>query len=225
MRVVLTNDDGVDALGLAALRLAVAAVPGLQPVVVAPLVCWSSCGHALTLRDEIRCEFRAEGVWAVDGSPADCVRAALTHLAPGATAVLSGINHGGNLGFDVHVSGTVAAAREAAAQGVRGVAISHYLRRGVAIDWERAAAWVAALLPELLATTTGYAAVNLPHLDPGTPDPLMERCPLDPSPLPLVMERTADGVRYVGNYHNRIRLPGHDVAVCFGGRISRVELG
>ena len=223
-RIVITNDDGIDAPGLAALCAAVAMVPGLEPLVVAPRDPWSGCGHTLTTERHIGAEQRADGAWAVAGTPADCVRAALTHLAPGATAVLSGINHGGNLGADVASSGTVAAAREGASHGLRGIAFSHYVRRGVAIDWPRAAEWVAALLPELLEGR-GLVAVNLPHLDPGAALPEAVRCPLDPSPLPLVMERTADGVRYAGDYHRRVRLPGHDVDVCFGGRISIVELG
>lgn len=225
MRVIITNDDGIDAPGIHALRQAVARIPGIEPIVVAPESPWSGCGHTLTTGRSFAVTQRAPGEWAVAGTPADCVRAALTHLAPGAQAVLSGINHGGNLGFDVHCSGTVAAAREAASHGIRGIACSHYVRRGITVDWEQAAQWIAALLPELLLTTTGHVSVNLPHLDPGLPMPGMVHCPLDPSPLPLAMERTPEGVRYCGNYHQRQRLVGHDVAICMDGRISVVDLG
>lgn len=71
----------------------------------------------------------------IDAPGIEAMCAALTHLAPGARAVLSSINHGGNLGFDVHCSGTVAAAREAASHGVRGIACSHYVRRGMHMDY------------------------------------------------------------------------------------------
>ena len=224
MRIVVTNDDGIDAPGIAALRQAIAAVSGLDPVVVAPRDHWSGCGHTLTTGRSIAAEERSPGVWAIAGSPADCVRVALTHLAPDAVAVVSGINQGGNLGADVPCSGTVAAAREAAFHGRRGVALSHYIRRGMPIDWSRAATWVAHLLPSLLAGT-GHVSVNLPHLDPGAVMPEAVRCPLDPSPLPLAMERSVEGFRYSGDYHRRTRLAGYDIDTCFAGRISVVELG
>jgi len=225
MRVIITNDDGIDAPGIQALRAAVALLPHLKPIVVAPLQAWSGCGHTLTTGRHFAVEQRAPDVWAVAGTPADCVRAALTHLAPGAVAVLSGINHGGNLGFDVHCSGTVAAAREAASHGVRGIACSHYVRRGLAVDWTQAGQWISDLLPELLLIRTGYISVNLPHLDPGQARPAVVRCDLDPSPLPLAMDYSADGLRYCGNYHQRQRIPGADVDVCMGGNLSVVELG
>ena len=223
MRVLLTNDDGIDAPGFAALRAAVAQVPGLEPVVVAPRDHWSGCGHTLTTGRSIAYEQRPDSAWAVAGTPADCVRAGLTHLAPGAAVVLSGINRGGNLGFDVFCSGTVAAAREAASHGVRGIALSHYVRRGIELDWTRAALWAAALIPDLLGGT-GHVSVNLPHLDPGAQLPPIVRCPLDPSPLPLAMERSAEGLRYSGDYHRRARVPGGDVDACFSGSITIVEL-
>ena len=225
MRVIITNDDGIDAPGIHALRLAAASIPQLELIVVAPQAAWSGCGHTLTTGRTFAVEQRAADVWAVAGTPADCVRAALTHLAPGAQAVLSGINHGGNLGFDVHCSGTVAAAREAASHGIRGIACSHYVRRGMEVDWSQAGQWIAALLPGLLARTNGYVSVNLPHLDPGSAAPEALACRLDPSPLPLAMDYNAEGMRYCGNYHQRQRITGSDVDVCMGGRISVVECG
>jgi 5'-nucleotidase len=230
MRVIITNDDGIDAPGIHALCAAAARLPHLELIVVAPQGAWSGCGHALTTGRTFAVEARprtewAAQRWAVAGTPADCVRAALTHLAPGAQAVLSGINHGGNLGFDVHCSGTVAAAREAASHGVRGIACSHYQRRGLAVDWTQAATWLAGILPELLAEPRGYVSVNLPHLEPGSAPPAAQRCPLDPSPLPLAMDYSSEGLRYCGDYHQRERIPGADVDVCMGGRISIVEVG
>lgn len=224
MLTVLTNDDGIDAPGLAALSAALRGMPGFTPVIVAPVAHWSGCGHTLTTGRDIPVEQRADGSWAVHGTPADCVRAALTHLAPGAGLILSGINRGGNLGFDVHCSGTVAAVREGASHGIPGIAFSHYVRRGIELDWVRAAVWVRGLLPELLAVPHRCLSVNLPHLDPGAVRPPAVRCAVDPSPLPLAMERSAAGLRYSGDYHRRARLPGHDIEVCFNGGISVVEL-
>lgn len=224
MRLVLTNDDGIDAAGLAALRAAANGCGDL--VVVAPAVEWSGASHQVTTGRAFRCERRGPD-HVIHGTPADCTRVALDHLVPDADWVLSGINHGGNLGADVWHSGTVAAAREAALHGKPAIAFSHYQRRGLAVDWARAADWIAAILPDLLAVTLApgrFLAVNLPHPDPGAPRPAVVRCGLDPSPLPLRLTITGDEVRYAGDYHQRARRPGLDVDVCFGGRISVVEL-
>ena len=125
---------------------------------------------------------------AVAGTPADCVRLALHHLAPRPSWVLAGINAGGNLGTDVYYSGTVAAVREAAIHGVPGIALSHYIARGRAFDWDRAKRWAEALLRRLMAQPWEpgtFWNVNFPHLEPEQPEPDIVFCPLDPSPLPL----------------------------------------
>ena len=102
--------------------------------------------------------------------------------------MLSGINAGGNLGTDVHSSGTVAAVREAAIRGVPGIAVSHYIARGRAIDWPRAAVWTSRVLRRLMAQPCEpgtFWNVNLPHPAPGSEEPEIILCPLDASPLPL----------------------------------------
>jgi hypothetical protein len=111
MKLLLTNDDGIDAPGLAA--LAAAAEQLGEAVVVAPLEGHSGCGHRVTTDEELTILGRGVSRFAVDGTPADCVRVALHSLAPEASHVLAGINAGGNLGADVWISGTVAAVREA----------------------------------------------------------------------------------------------------------------
>lgn len=226
MKLVLTNDDGIDAPGLAA--LAAAAAPFGDLVVVAPSQERSNCGHQVTTHAPIRIEERGPGRYAVHGTPADCVRVALHRLAPDAAWVLSGINHGGNLGTDIYHSGTAAAAREAALHGVPGVACSHYRRRGVAVRWDEAAAWLRPVLAGLLgapAQAGRYWNVNLPHPDPGAAAPAMVRCALDPSPLPLGFRLTEAGeLHYSGDYHQRARLPGRDIDVCMSGAISITEI-
>src|SRR5262245_15532886 len=132
MRMLLTNDDGIEADGLRALLEA--ARPFGDAVVAAPAGPQSGVSHAVTTGAAVRAEPRGPGRFAVAGSPADCVRVALSRLAPDAGWVLSGINHGGNLGADVYYSGTVAAAREAALHGWPAVALSHYRRRGMPFD-------------------------------------------------------------------------------------------
>ena len=221
MRLLLTNDDGIDAPGLAALE---AAARGLgEPVVAAPACGHSGCGHRVTTDEAFGVARRGPGRFAVDGTPADCVRVALHDLAPEAGWVLAGVNAGGNLGADVWVSGTVAAAREAVLHGRPGVALSQYRRKGVPFDWDRSAAWAGAVLRDLLSRPWEPGTlwnVNLPHLGPDAPDPAVVFCRLNPHPLPLSFRREGDRLRYDGDYHGRRHEPGTDVAVCFGGAIA-----
>jgi 5'-nucleotidase len=222
MRLLLSNDDGIDAPGLQAL-LSAARTLG-DPVVVAPAGPQSGVSYAVTADGPLRIEPRGENRFAVYGTPADCTRIGLLRLVPDAKWVLSGINHGGNLGADVHYSGTVAAVREAVLHGWPGVAVSHYRRKGMEFDWERAANWVARLLADLLAKPTEpglFYNVNLPHLGPADDDPKVVFCPLDPHPLPLSYRHHEDSeLYYDGNYHARQRTRGADVDVCFGGCIA-----
>ncbi len=124
--VLLTNDDGYAAPGLQALAEAMA--PWAKVVVIAPEGEQSACSHALTLHRGLRLRRVREGLHALDGTPADCVYVALfagERLMPRRPdLVISGINRGLNLGFDIYYSGTVAAAREAAIRGVPAVAVS-----------------------------------------------------------------------------------------------------
>jgi len=184
MKLLLTNDDGYGAEGLEALW---AAAEGLgERVMVAPAHPMSECSHQVTTRRALRIEQRGENRYAVDGTPADCVRLALHRLAPETDWVLSGINHGGNLGVDVYISGTVAAVREGVLHGWPGIALSHYHRDRMAYRWGEAAAWARPVLEDLLARAPEAGAfwvVNLPHLDPGSPAPHAVACPLDPESI------------------------------------------
>ena len=111
---LLTNDDGIDAPGLAALERCARLIPDARVSVIAPVREHSMCGHRLTTHSPLRVERRGDDRWAVDGTPADCVRLALFALGIRPDWVLSGVNAGGNLGQDIHVSGTCAAARTTA---------------------------------------------------------------------------------------------------------------
>jgi 5'-nucleotidase len=228
MKLLLTNDDGIDAPGLGALYEAASRLG--QPIVVAPAAALSGCSHQVTTNDPIRVEERAAGKLAVHGTPADCVRVALHEWAADAEWVLSGINAGGNLGSDVYHSGTVAAVREAALHGRPGIAISQYRKRGLAVDWHRSASWVVPLLRHLLSQPHAAGAfwnVNLPHLDAAAADPAVIFCPLELAPLPVSFRKDGDLLHYDGDYHQRRRGSGSDVDVCFGGAIAvtRLTLG
>ena len=221
MNLLLTNDDGIDAPGLAALHAAARQLGRVR--VVAPAAGHSGCGHRVTTDAPFRVRSVEPDRFAVEGTPADCVRVALHDLAPETAWVLAGVNAGGNLGTDVYHSGTVAAVREGALHGRPGVAVSQYRRRAQEFDWDRASALVLGVLRELLLRPHSpgtFWNVNLPHLAPGAPDPEIVFCPLDPAPLPLRFRREADLFHYAGDYHGRARQPGSDVDVCFGGRIA-----
>jgi 5'-nucleotidase len=225
MKILLTNDDGIDSPGLAALADA-ARIHG-HVTCVAPHTHLSGCGHRVTTDCPIRL-FKHENLrWAIDGTPADCVRVALAKVAPEVEWVLSGMNHGGNLGADVYHSGTVAAVREAALHGKRGIAVSHYRKRGQEIDWERARRWMASILAHLLSEPLppgGFWNVNLPSLAPHDPEPRVIVCPLEFGPLPLSFRHDGDLFHYDGNYHERPRIAGSDVDVCFAGNIAITKL-
>ncbi|GEO80159.1 5'/3'-nucleotidase SurE [Pararhodospirillum oryzae] len=127
-RILVSNDDGIDAEGLALLER-VARTLSNDVWVVAPERERSGAGHALTLHDPLRLIRHGERRFAVSGTPTDCVLVAVNHLlkdrAP--DLVLSGINRGGNLGEDVHYSGTVAAALEGTLLGFRAIALSQVI--------------------------------------------------------------------------------------------------
>jgi len=164
-----------------------------------------------------------EDILAVGGTPADCVRLALHQLSPRPQWVLSGINAGGNLGADVHHSGTVAAVREGVLHGLPGIAFSHYIARGQAVDWAKAVRWARGVMRQLLALPWEMGTfwnVNFPHPAADGPDPEVIFCPLDPSPLPLNYRMEGRYFVYAGDYQKRAREPGTDVDVCFGGRIA-----
>jgi 5'-nucleotidase len=222
MKFLITNDDGIDAPGLDALVNAVR--PLGDPVVVAPAGPQSGVSHAVTWHEGVRIEAREGNRFAIHGTPADCTRLGLLQVVPDAKWVLSGINHGANLGADVHYSGTVAAVREAVLHGWPGVAVSHYRKAGIEFDWARATRWVTPILADLLARPIeqgSFYNVNLPILPVGSAEPEIVWCPLDPHPLPLNYRHEEEsGLYYAGDYNLRGRTPGADVDVCFGGRIA-----
>ncbi len=153
MRILLTNDDGIYAPGLAALEHELRKLGDVT--VVAPLTEQSGVGHAITYRTPLmaRKAFSEDGKrrgWAVEGSPADCVKLAIGELCPQRPElVVSGINSGLNVGINVLYSGTVAAAIEGAFFGITSVAVS--LEYDDADRYNVAAHQAAAIIQQILA--------------------------------------------------------------------------
>jgi 5'-nucleotidase len=182
MRVLLTNDDGLEADGLQALRRALLEVPGISLGVVAPDGNRSAMARSITTRrplwvQEIDLGDGTVG-YATDGTPVDCVRLANLGLIEGwePELVVAGVNHGSNIGDDITYSGTVAAALEAIVLGIPGIAVSQQssaleldFRKPNAFDFTAAAAFTARLVADLanLPLPSGTLLnVNFPGCEP-----------------------------------------------------------
>ncbi len=169
MRILVTNDDGVYAPGILVLKMALA--PLGDVFVVAPERPRSAAGHAITLHKPLRLNpvKLADGsaAYGASGTPADCaVLGAQIVMEGKVDLVVSGINHGPNLGWDVHYSGTVAAAKEAAMTGHPAIAVS-VTTYGPEVNYEVAgqfAAKLAAWLAEHPMPPRTLLNVNVPNL-------------------------------------------------------------
>lgn len=168
MKILVTNDDGYLAGGIQALARAAGELG--EVTVVAPDREQSATSHSLTLHYPLRVRVASERVQVVDGTPTDCVMLAVAELLGGRPDfVLSGINHGANLGDDVLYSGTVAAAMEATILGIPSIALSYVGRDHERIgDWEPT---LRALLERLMTRNDfpGETLLNV-NIPPITPD-------------------------------------------------------
>jgi 5'-nucleotidase len=160
MRILISNDDGIQANGIHALAKALS--QHHEVYVVAPEKEQSAQGHALTLHHPLRAvdftkQFNKEGAnvqqaLAISGTPSDCVKLAITTLLKETPVdvVISGMNHGPNLGGDVVYSGTVSAALEAAMNGVPAIATSAFDGYNPLFDYDDACRYLASVLPDLV---------------------------------------------------------------------------
>jgi len=221
VKLILTNDDGIDAPGLSALEKALTGAGEL--IVAAPADANSGVSHRVTTRTPIRMDRVGENRYRIHGTPADCARIALTQIAPDAGWIIAGINRGGNLGADVYISGTVAAVREGTLLGYPGIAVSHYVAKDRDVDWDLAARRVSPVLDRLLSGRPApgcFWNVNLPHPDGNSSQLDVVFCPLDTNPFSVRYEKNENHFMYTGDYHSRPRQPGRDVDVCFSGKIA-----
>ena len=222
MKFLLTNDDGIDAPGIAALGRAIAG----EKVIVAPKHQMSECGHRFTVRSPIEVEQRAEQAYAVDGTPADCARLGLSQFAKDADWVLSGVNAGGNLGVDIYTSGTVAAVREATILGKPAIAFSHFIRRPLEIDWDLVTHWTTKIFVELVnqeLKENHFWNVNLPHLVTGQ-TPKIIYCKRSTDAMEVLYKKVGETYQYAGSYVDRPRSKNTDIDICFSGDIAITQI-
>lgn len=172
-RILVTNDDGIGAVGLNRLARAVSAVA--EVFVVAPELERSAMGHAITMHKPLHAAtVEMEGVqhaWRINGTPADCAKLGVEALMPHRPdLVLSGINHGSNLGRDIYYSGTVSAAMEGMFLGVPSLALSYEGDDSGGLEWAAAFVrwWIAG--PFFTCPPQGVLYnVNFPQIAKGQP--------------------------------------------------------
>ena len=238
MLLVLSNDDGVEAEGIATLHSVLKSRS--ECLIVAPRGPQSGVGHAVTTTEPISLEELEPGRFGLGGTPADCARVALgksaafarkavgrDKIAPSELWMISGINHGANLGVDTYISGTAAAAREAAILGFPAIALSQYVGRHRRPDWSVTAIRARQALDVLFEQPPRpgfFWNVNLPHPADESTNHELIFCPMDPSPHAFHYENREGALHWVSDFHARPRRPGHDVDVCMGGEISITEI-
>ena len=237
LNVLLTNDDGIEADGLQAMRRALVALEEVNLAVIAPDGNRSAMARSITTRRPLWVEEVpfADGTagYATDGTPVDCVRLASLGLIEGfqAQLVISGINHGANLGDDITYSGTVAAALEGVVLGLPAIAVSQqsgsanldYNFEG-GFGFDVAAAFVAALvrrLEEVPLPRGTLLNVNVPAGEPEGVEvtSLGKRIYRDELKLHSEEERRRRYWIY-GNYPGFHDEPGTDLAAVHAGRIA-----
>ena len=171
MQILLTNDDGIFAPGLAAIYKELTKIGDV--IVVAPADSRSGTSHSVTLKKPLVCnKVDINGQFtglSVQGSPADCVKLAVMQLHAGPIDLLvAGINNGANAGINVYYSGTVAAAMEGAFSKIPAVAMS--LASEEQMDFEKAANYCAKILKKLMPLKSGGVInINIPQLSKGEP--------------------------------------------------------
>ncbi|MEM6471917.1 MAG: 5'/3'-nucleotidase SurE [Planctomycetota bacterium] len=244
--MLLTNDDGIEADGLRAMhRSMLHAFQTLGQVepkifVVAPDRGRSECSHSIETSIQLKLQQHEDNWYSVNGTPVDCIRVALFAMNLKPDIVFSGINAGANLGVNLMVSGTFAAAREASLLGVPAMAASHYRRPEVDRTWDHASAWMFEPIKRFLniaESGTFHASprgphpplwnVNLPAIRPkfladgNYACPSLVECDVDRCPIDREGAVGVDGnIDFQLDFHGRAREPDRDVKHCFDGKTT-----
>jgi 5'-nucleotidase len=232
-RVLLTNDDGIDAPGLAVLE-AVAAELAHEVWVVAPEHDQSGTSHSISLHSPLRVSRQGERRFGVAGTPGDCVVMGVRHLMRDTppTLILSGINRGGNLGVETMFSGTVGAAMTGLLLGLPSFALSQTFSDRDNVRWDTARALAPGVIRQLLAVEHAAPTclnINFPDVDASAAGPLTPTrqgvgLVEDIDVLPQVDPR---GIAYHWLRFQRGRRtndPDSETAVVASGRVSVTPL-
>ncbi|HET6998221.1 MAG TPA: 5'/3'-nucleotidase SurE [Solirubrobacterales bacterium] len=236
MRILLTNDDGISAPGLQAARRALRELDGIEVEVIAPDSNRSATARSITTRSPLSIEEVEFGDgdrgYATDGTPVDCVRFAELGLVGGRPdLIVSGINHGANLGDDITYSGTVAAALEGIVLGIPAVALSQQSSGGGMgyvsgrFDFAAGAAFTAQLVARLASERMPEATlinVNYPAGEPGGIEVTKLGKRIYNDELKLVGEEAEGRRRYeiYGWQPGYEEIEGTDLFAVAGGKIS-----
>ena len=235
MRILLTNDDGIDAPGLHALR-EIAGQLSEDVWVVAPETNQSGASHSLSMREPLRLRRIDERAFAVRGTPTDSVIMGVRHILKDKLPdlVLSGVNRGANMAEDVTYSGTIAGAFEGNILGIRSVALSQGFgfSGGAAIRWQTALAHAPGLLRKLLAMEWPPSCVmnvNFPDREPDDIEGVMVTVQgrRDPGLLQIEERHDTWGNPYYWLAFERRRssaAEGTDLAAVYAGYISVTPL-
>jgi 5'-nucleotidase len=239
MRILVTNDDGIDAPGLHALRQIAAELAGRggEVWVVAPETNQSGIGHALSLHEPLRMRALDERSFAVRGTPTDCVIMGVRHVLKGSPVdlVLSGVNRGQNVAEDITHSGTIAGAFEGTLMGIRSIALSQAFGPDTRQSprWETAIALGPGVVRQLL--TVDWPAdvlmnVNFPDRAPGDVAGIettrQGRRDLDLLNIDERHDTWGNAYYWIG-FERRRRVPpgdGTDLSALAAGRISVTPL-
>ncbi|MCL4133177.1 UNVERIFIED_CONTAM: hypothetical protein GTU68_042842 [Idotea baltica] len=224
MNILISNDDGWGSPGIRILEKIARRLGNVW--VVAPAAPMSGISHQMTFEVPMSLEEREPQSFTLSGTPADCTRVAMSQLDVDFDWVLSGVNHGANLGADMAVSGTVAAVREAGFLGFRGIAFSQYLDgMRSPFEWHLTEEILDRLLPKLLANPIEpgqWVNVNFPDTQgqPVQEIKFVKTVP-DRNPLPSNYKQIDENkIIYCGKYKDRDCDAGSDADVCFGGGVS-----
>ncbi|MEG8235360.1 5'/3'-nucleotidase SurE [Pseudomonas orientalis] len=232
-RILLTNDDGIEAPGLKILER-IACQLANEVWVVAPLLDQSGTSHSLSLHAPLRLSYQGTRRFAVTGTPADCIALALGHLLSHdkPDLILSGVNRGANLGTETVFSGTVGAAMTGLLFGIPSIALSQAFTDRTAVPWENALNHGAPVIEQLMARQWPHDVclnVNFPSCAPGAVLPLkitrQGRGRLEG--VSVRSENDPRGLEYHWlqlRRHPRTDEPGTETAESLGGHITATPL-
>lgn len=222
MRILLTNDDGIDAPGLAALYRAIQSLGEVH--IIAPAKVQSATSHAVTFHRPVAvrplkviCPLTGESFegQAVEGRPADCVKIGLAHLVKQPVdLVISGMNRGANVGINTIYSGTVAAAREAAFIGTPAIAVSLHIGDRHRIQWDKAARYARSVIDQIVAGPVASHTLlnlNIPILDVHEPRGV-KVVPISTSPIIDTYHHTRDS-EGISLYHAADDFSFHETPI------------